>query len=196
MNFECEWTILGRNRANRDSYPALALAARGVALAARGVALAARGVAVEGGFGGPGGGARGGGRGRNLDANRLHGSLHYSSDDSALDAAPYSLTGHPASKPAYQQNTFGGTIGGPLAIPRIYKGDGKTFIFVNYNGTRSGNPFDAFSTVPTLEERAGNFSDATYSSPGANGQQAQLPVELFYPTNGQYAEGRATDTRE
>jgi hypothetical protein len=142
-----------------------------------------------GGFGGPGGGGRGSGRGRGLDANRLHGSLHYTSDNSALDATPYSLTGQPNSKPSYQQNTFGATIGGPFAIPKLYKGDGKTFIFVNYNGARSRNPFDAFSTVPTLEERQGNFSDATYSSAGAGGQQAQLPVELFYPANGQYAKG-------
>jgi hypothetical protein len=99
------------------------------------------------------------------------------------------LTGQPANKPGYQQNTFGGTLGGPLAIPKIYQGDGKTFIFLNYNGTRSATPFSAFSTVPTLAERGGNFSDATYSSPGLNGQEVQLPVELFYPTNGQYAKG-------
>ncbi len=49
-------------------------------------------------------------------------------------------------------------MGGPLNIPHIYHGGSKTFYFINYNGKRAENPFDQFSTVPTLLERQGNFS--------------------------------------
>ena len=130
-----------------------------------------------GGFGGGfGGGGRGGGRRGRFDINRPHGSLYYSGGNSALDAAPFSLTGQPATKAGYVQNSFGGSIGGPLNIPHIYQGGTKTFYFVNYNGSRSENPFDQFSTVPTAAERAGDFSQATYSS----GQNTS-PVQLFYP---------------
>jgi len=146
------------------------------------------GFGAPGGFGGPGGGFGGpggfggGGRGvivgrRGFDINRPHGSLYYGIGDSALNAAPYALLGEPVVNPAYVQHSFGGSIGGPLNIPKIFKGGAKTFFFVNYNGHRGENPFDQFSTVPTLLERQGNFSQTAYTS----GSAANLPVQIFNP---------------
>jgi hypothetical protein len=128
-----------------------------------------------GGFGGfGGGGGRGGamvlGRGGRFDVNRPHGSVYYSAADSALDAAPYALTNSPEDKAAYMRQRFGASIGGPLNIPGIYKGGSKTFFFVNYNGSRGNSPYTAFSTVPTLAERAGDFS--------------AVGVQLVNPNNG------------
>lgn len=135
-----------------------------------------------GGFGG-GGGGRGFGR-RGFDINRPHGSIYYGIGDSALNAAPYALLGEPATNPAYVQQSFGGSMGGPLNIPKIYHGGEKTFYFVNYNGRRGESPFDQFSTVPTLPERQGNFSQATYTT----GVDANQPVEIFNPvTNTPFA---------
>jgi hypothetical protein len=117
-----------------------------------------------GGFGGGPGGGRGGGGGgmvfgrRGFDINRPHGSIYYGIGDSALNASPFSLTGAPTEKPGYLQNSFGGSVGGPLNIPYLYHGGSKTFYFVNFNGKHGENPFDQFSTVPTLAERQGNFS--------------------------------------
>jgi hypothetical protein len=138
-----------------------------------------------GSFGGPGGG--GGGRGfggssaivgrRGFDINHPHGSIYYGVGDSALNAAPYALAGEPATNPAYVQNSFGASVGGPLNIPKIYHGGAKTFYFVNYNGKRGENPFDQFSTVPTLLERQGNFSRTTYTT----GPQAGQPVQIIDP---------------
>jgi trimeric autotransporter adhesin len=116
------------------------------------------------GGGGPmavmmGGGGRGGGRGiRGFNVNKPHGSIFYTYGGSGLDAKPFSLNGQPQEKADYNQNRFGATIGGPLNIPHIYKGGTKTFIFGNYTGSRGTNPFNAFSTVPTLAERNGSFS--------------------------------------
>jgi hypothetical protein len=144
-----------------------------------------------GGFGGRGGFGGGpgifvmrGGRG-GFNVNRPHGSVYYSAGNSALDAAPYSLTGQPVTKPGYMQNRFGASIGGPLNIPHIYHGGTKTFFFVNYNGSRNASPFDAFSTVPTAVERAGDFSQATITSHDSNGNLVQLPVQIYNPFNGQ-----------
>jgi trimeric autotransporter adhesin len=137
-----------------------------------------------GGFGGPGGFGGGGpgrvmtlGGRRGFDINHPHGSIYYGVGDSALNAAPYSLIGEPAIKPSYLQNSFGGSVGGPLNIPKIYHGGAKTFFFFNYNGRRGENPFDQFSTVPTPLERQGNFSQTTYTS----GAQAGQPVEIYNP---------------
>lgn len=139
-----------------------------------------------GGFGGGPGGRGGGGGGgggravfgrRGFDMNHPHGSIYYGVGDSALNASPYSLTGLPVIKPNYLQNSFGGSVGGPLNIPHIYQGGSKTFYFINYNGKRGEQPFDEFSTVPTLLEREGNFSQSTYTT----GALAGKPVELFNP---------------
>ncbi|HKW88776.1 MAG TPA: TonB-dependent receptor [Candidatus Acidoferrales bacterium] len=112
-----------------------------------------------GGRGGEGGGPiimfRGGGR-RGFD--QPHGALFYTLGDSALNASPYSLTGAPVTKPSFVQHNFGATLGGPLNIPKIYKGGFKNFFFASYNGTLSQSPFDQFSTVPTAAERGGDFS--------------------------------------
>jgi len=139
-----------------------------------------------GGFGGPGGGRGGGGFGggggigrRGFDINRPHGSLYYGVGDSALNASPFALTGQPTEKPAYLQNSFGGSVGGPLNIPHIYHGGTKTFYFINFNGRHGDDPFDQFSTVPTLLERNGCFSQTqAICNSGAVGGQ---PIEIFNP---------------
>jgi hypothetical protein len=133
-----------------------------------------------GGFGGGGpmvvvmgGGMGGGGRGfRGFNVNKPHGSVFFNYGGSALDAKPYSLNGQPETKASYSQNRFGITMGGPLNIPHLYKGGTRTFLFGSYTGSRSTNPFDVFSTVPTLAERAGDFSGLL------SGLQ---PVHLFDP---------------
>ena len=66
----------------------------------------------------------GAGRGR-FNLNKPHGTLYYSVGDSALNASPYSLTGQPLTKPNYLQQRFGGSLGGPLNIPKLYQGGSK-----------------------------------------------------------------------
>ena len=141
------------------------------------------------GFGGPGGGGGpmirmgGGGRGgRNrFNMNQPHGNLFYSTDNSALDAKAYSLTGAASAKPDYMQQRFGASVGGPLNIPHIYNGGTKTFFFVNYTGNRTDNPIDNFLTVPTFAERNGDFSSTLVR----NGPNAGQAVVVRNPLTGQ-----------
>ncbi|HZT73156.1 MAG TPA: TonB-dependent receptor [Terriglobales bacterium] len=133
------------------------------------------------GRGGPGG-FRGGPmifiarRRGGFDFNRPHGSLYYSLADSALDARPFALTGVPAPKPAFLQQRFGFAVGSPLVIPKLVNSP-KTFVFLNVTGNHSSSPFTAFSTVPTVAERAGDFSGAT--------TRAGQPIVLYDPATGQ-----------
>jgi len=127
------------------------------------IILGGEGQGGGGGFGGgPGVFALGGRMGR-FNINQPHGSIFYSTDNSIFDAAPYALNsrsnalGGPQQKPEYDQNRFGVTLGSPLHIPHVVKDD-KTFVFLNWTGGRNENPYDQFSTVPTLAERQGNFS--------------------------------------
>ena len=146
-----------------------------------------------GGRGGPGGGGgqiiRIGGR-RGFNLNKPHGALFYSASDGVFDAKPYSLNGLPTTQPGYLQQRFGATLGGPLKIPHIYNGGAKTFFFLNYSGNRSTSPYDVLSTVPTLEERAGDFSEATTR----NAAGVQIPVQIFDPVTGQHFAGNQIPT--
>jgi Carboxypeptidase regulatory-like domain/TonB dependent receptor len=59
------------------------------------------------------------------------------------------------AEPALRQNDFGGTLGGPLVIPRVYQGNDKTFFFVSYEGLRLAQPQAAtVNYVPDSSLRA------------------------------------------
>ena len=131
-----------------------------------------------GAFGGPGGGVIALGRmPKGFNINQPHGILYFSDDASALDARPYSLTGIESPKADYNQSRFGVNVGGPLNIPKIFNAGNKWFFFAGWNGSRGSSPYDAFSTVPTQDQRGGNFSAATYND--------GKPVQIFNPGTGQ-----------
>src|SRR5437660_11947031 len=79
----------------------------------------------------------------------------------------------PSVKQGYDPAHFRINAGGSLNIPKIFNGGNKWFFFGGWNGSRGSNPYDAFSTVPTQEERNGNFSAATYND--------GTPVQIFAP---------------
>jgi hypothetical protein len=79
--------------------------------------------------------------------NRLHGDLWEYFRNTDLDANIFFSNGQPV--PAYHQNQFGATLGGPVFIPKIYNGKDRTFFFVDYQGDRLITPAQATSTVPT-----------------------------------------------
>jgi len=124
----------------------------------------------RGGFGGPGGGrggpgGPGGGRGdfvlggRGRGQNAYNAQSNYSFGGSALDAQPYELhPGSSAQQRPYSRQSFGVTLGGPVRIPGIYKGDRRTNFMASYSGNRGGDLFDQYATVPTPAMRSGDFS--------------------------------------
>jgi hypothetical protein len=137
-----------------------------------------------GGFGGGGfGPGFGGPLGRGGRGNQIRGSFFQSFDSSALDAAPYPLNGQATTKPDYFQQRFGATIGGPLTIPKLVNNP-RTFFFLNYTANHSRNPYDAYSTVPTLAERSGDLSaigggiiPASKIDPAAQQLLALIPLQ-------------------
>lgn len=108
-------------------------------------------------FGGAQGGLWGMQRIMQMAANRTRFSFYTRYGDSAFDARQYSLSGDRKDKIPTWRVQSGFTLGGPLTIPKVYDGRQKTFYFVNYDFARRRNPVDTFATVPTAEERAGNF---------------------------------------
>jgi hypothetical protein len=93
--------------------------------------------------------------------NDFHGDIYEFLRNQDLDAKGF----YGATKPVYKQNDFGVTAGGPVWIPKLYKGKDKTFFFVSYEGFR--NRIGATPTpysVPPTEFYTGdlhNYVDAT-----------------------------------
>ncbi|HKO20746.1 MAG TPA: carboxypeptidase regulatory-like domain-containing protein [Acidobacteriaceae bacterium] len=91
--------------------------------------------------------------------NQIHGDLWEYVRNDAFNANDYFSNHNHKPKGEYRQNQFGGTIGGPIVIPRIYDGHNKTFFFFDYQGTRIITPSNSFSTVPTSGMVSSNFTN-------------------------------------
>jgi len=88
-------------------------------------------------------------------SNDVHGSLYEYLRNDAFDAR----NTFTSSVPAFRYNQFGGAAGGPVTLPKIYRGKDRTFFFFNYEGSRRravGNPI---TSVPIAEWRNGDFSN-------------------------------------
>jgi trimeric autotransporter adhesin len=109
------------------------------------------------GPGGPGGRDAFFGNRSRRGGNQVRGAASFTLRNSALDAAPYSLNGQDSEKSSYAQSRFSFMVGGPLIIPKLVHAP-QTFFFISYFGSRARNPYRSVGTVPTLAERAGDFS--------------------------------------
>jgi hypothetical protein len=98
--------------------------------------------------------------------NAFHGTAFESFRNDALDAKNYFAQ----SKPPINLNQFGGTVGGPIR-------KNKTFFFGSWERTRQLTSETVLSTVPTLRNRGGDFSDLRTA--------AGAPVIIYDPTTRQ-----------
>jgi hypothetical protein len=91
-------------------------------------------------------------------SNGLHGEAYEYLRNKVLNANDFFLNKAGRKRPPWTQNQFGANAGGPLVLPRLYDGRDKTFWFFSWEGfrLRTATPFT--TTVPTADERAGNFS--------------------------------------
>ncbi len=93
--------------------------------------------------------------------NGLHGSSYEYFGNEFLNAAqPFAGPNGGPYKPPSKRNDYGGSIGGPIVIPKLYNGRNKTFFFANYEHfgetlIRTGG----LGSVPTLKMRNGDFSE-------------------------------------
>ncbi|MBL8230081.1 MAG: TonB-dependent receptor [Bryobacterales bacterium] len=96
--------------------------------------------------------------------NEMHGSLYEFFRNDALDARnAFSTQPDPRTgriKQVLRYNQFGGSVGGPVLIPKLYNGRNRTFFFAGYEQWRwvsSGSP--RFGSVAIPEWREGNFAN-------------------------------------
>jgi hypothetical protein len=85
-------------------------------------------------------------------SNLFHGDGFEFLRNEHLNATNYFQTAN-TTKPEYRRNQYGGMLGGPLVKDR-------TFFFVDYQGQRQGIGRTMTSTVPTVLQRQGIFTEA------------------------------------
>ncbi|HTU35538.1 MAG TPA: hypothetical protein VMF66_17170, partial [Candidatus Acidoferrum sp.] len=92
------------------------------------------------------------------DAAGFHGSIFEFVRNSAFDARnyfDYPTPAYPGRIPPFRRNEFGFTNGGPVHLPHLYDGRGRTFYFVEYQGFRQVLGTTQVMPVPTQAERSG-----------------------------------------
>ncbi len=139
--------------------------------------------------------------------NQFHGSAFEFYQGRFLSAASgqFDKTNNPNNNPVpnYLSHNFGGTIGGPVYLPRFgegtpyfYDGRNRTFFFFSYGGQRGFVPavetdgnFVNRIPVPTARERVGDFSELL--RPGTSqmyrlvgGGTVTAPIGTIFAPNG------------
>lgn len=88
--------------------------------------------------------------------NQLHGTGFHFLRNEKLDARGFFPTVRAPSK----QNEWGGTLGGPVLLPKIYNGKDKTFWFFSFDQFyRRGGALGGLNTLPTARMQSGDFSE-------------------------------------
>lgn len=105
--------------------------------------------------------------------NAWHGSAYDFVRNSSMDANTFfNRRNHVVLQP-FSRNQFGGSLNGPVWIPKLYNGRDKTFFLFSYEGLRQGQTSPSYFSVPTAVERTGDFSH-TVNGAGA-------PVTIYDP---------------
>jgi len=95
--------------------------------------------------------------------NALHGSAWEFARNTVFDARS-TFSPAPIKKPDFSQNQFGGSVGGPVRIPKLYNGRDKTFFFGAYQGFRYNQTANSNLLVPTEAQLNGDLSSLRDSS--------------------------------
>jgi Carboxypeptidase regulatory-like domain/TonB-dependent Receptor Plug Domain len=90
--------------------------------------------------------------------NKFHGNLYEFFRNDVLDANTWENKQVSPAIPRtpLRYNDFGGTIGGPVIIPKVYNGRDRTFFFFSEEVRRVNESSPSLSLVPNAQERGAN----------------------------------------
>jgi Carboxypeptidase regulatory-like domain/TonB dependent receptor/TonB-dependent Receptor Plug Domain len=106
--------------------------------------------------------------------NEFHGTVYDFYRNEKMDANDFFSKRAGRSKPANDQNQFGGNLGGPIIKD-------KAFFFVDYEGTRITRGVTRLTRVPTADERAGILPGVRDPQTGAAFPGGVIPASRIDP---------------
>lgn len=93
--------------------------------------------------------------------NEFHGNLYEFLRNNDFDARGF----FNASTAVHHENEFGGSVGGPIDIPKLYSGKNRSFFFTNLNWYKlRGGAQNSIASVPDQAFRNGDLSGLVDSS--------------------------------
>ncbi|MDQ2945552.1 MAG: carboxypeptidase-like regulatory domain-containing protein [Acidobacteriota bacterium] len=122
--------------------------------------------------------------------NEYHGSAFEFNRNDAYNANDFfdNLNGQP--RPVLKRNQFGGTIGGPITIPKVFSGKDRFFFFVAYQGQRLTQKTLGSQVITyTPAELSGNFSQTNKGAPDAGVMKFLQANPFFQPNAALAAQG-------
>lgn len=102
-----------------------------------------------------------------------HGRIYEYFRNDALDAIPHEVKQNGGTKSPLHRNQFGFNVSGPVLIPHLVTNSDKTFFTFMYEGVREIISRASLHTVPTLDQRNGDFSETV--------DQAGNPLPIYDP---------------
>src|SRR5713101_10166375 len=117
--------------------------------------------------------------------NDFHGSLFEFLRNDALNANSFFRNEAGLPKEILKRNQFGGTVGGPIIIPKVTHGKDRMFFFFGYQGQRQvKQETNPLVTVFTPAELKGDFSLSNSTRTGPDpGVAAFLQAHPFFQPN-------------
>ncbi|MCL4851513.1 MAG: carboxypeptidase regulatory-like domain-containing protein, partial [Bryobacteraceae bacterium] len=91
--------------------------------------------------------------------NDLHGSLFHFWRNDKLNANNWARNWNNLPRSYVRYNSFGGTVGGPLTIPKLFDGRDRLFFFADYMGMRRPTP----ATIQTITVAPAGFRQGDFS---------------------------------
>jgi trimeric autotransporter adhesin len=110
-------------------------------------------------------------------SNALHGSLSYRARNEGLNANGLRNNKLGIARAKYRVHDGGGSVGGPVVLPKVYDGRNKLFFFGSFWRLKYSEPVQALNTVPTERERNGDFSQTLV----ADNQGKPVAAQIFDP---------------
>jgi hypothetical protein len=90
--------------------------------------------------------------------NNVHGTLYEFLRNDKLSGNDFFLNRAGRPRDLLRYNLYGGTVGGPVWIPKIYNGKNKTFFFFGFEAIKDRFPEPTQNTVPSAAQRNGDLS--------------------------------------
>ncbi|MEO6725207.1 MAG: TonB-dependent receptor [Blastocatellia bacterium] len=92
--------------------------------------------------------------------NGLHGTAYYTKLPPGLFANDFFANRTNTPLPDFKYTRWGGTVGGPVWIPKVYKGRNRTFFMYGIEGIPESRPRNnGTPTIPSEKMRNGDFSE-------------------------------------
>ena len=119
--------------------------------------------------------------------NSLHGSLYDYVRNDAFNASDFFDNAQGNPRPVLKRNQFGGTVGGPITVPKLIDGKDRFFFFFGYQGQRqTATENQGFVSTYTPAELVGDFSHSGLRSQNALNPTSQDPDVACFLTGNWY----------